>query len=283
MQYGFKPALFEFAVLDTTEAEFDGLTLHELWTKHRSEVFGDGLPDKERFPLLVKILDARQRMSIQVHPPADIAAEMGGEPKTEMWYIAEADPEAALYVGLKSGVSREDFERGAAEGTTESQVHRIQSNAGDFMFIPSGRLHAIGGGQVIYEIQENSDTTYRVFDWNRVGLDGSPRQLHVDESLRCIDFDDVEPEMDQPDGETLVDCPLFRVERWEIGSGDAREAAGGGSFAILSVVAGEVRCGGRPFAKGDFFVVPASADADTSQLESVSATATVLVTTLPSG
>src|SRR5206468_3104170 len=110
--------------------------------------------------------------SIQVHPPADLARQLGGEPKTEMWYIADATPEAELFVGLKKGVTRSQFEAAVANGTIADRVHRLPVKAGDVMFLPSGRLHAIGAGNVIFEIQQNSDTTYRVFDWNRTGTDG---------------------------------------------------------------------------------------------------------------
>lgn len=257
---------------------FEGLTLNDLWNGHRAEVFGEGFVDSERFPLLVKILDAQDDLSIQVHPPAEVAGELGGEAKTEMWYVASAEPGAALYVGLREGVDREEFERGIAAGTTADQVHRIEPKAGEFIFIPSGRLHAIGAGLVIYEIQENSDTTYRVFDWNRVGLDGVPRDLHVAESLKCIDFADIEPEMGAATGDVLVDCPLFVVQRWDLGAGEGREANSGGRFAIVSVIEGEVRCRSQAFTKGDFFIVPANAkDAELRSDDG----ATVLRTTIP--
>lgn len=261
--------------------DYDGKTLNTLWNEHRAEVFGGDVPASERFPLLVKILDAQDRLSIQVHPPDRVAGELGGEPKTEMWYIAHAEPGAALYVGLAAGVSREDFEKGIKSGDTEAQVHRIECKTGEFIFIPSGRLHAIGAGLLIYEIQENSDTTYRVFDWNRVGLDGTPRDLHVEQSLQCIDFDDVEPAMDSANGETISECEQFKVERWELASGAGRACGDPGSFAIISVVEGEVSCGAAGFAKGDFFLVPANADAAARQLTS-SAGATILRTTIPS-
>ena len=231
-----------------------GGTLASLWSDCRGEVFGDAAPDEERFPLLCKILDCQQRLSLQVHPPADVAAELGGEPKTEMWYVAAADPGAELYVGLNEGVSRESFEAALRNGEAEAQVHRVEVQAGEFLFIPSGRLHAIGGGLLIFEIQQNSDTTYRVFDWNRVGLDGQPRQLHVDESLQCIDFDDVEPGADPvaDDGETLVVCDYFKVSRWKLAADEARSTGG---FAIVTVVEGKVRCGETIFSAGDFFMI----------------------------
>lgn len=258
--------------------EHDGRTLHELWADHRESVFGGGGGGGgERFPLLVKILDARDKLSIQVHPPASVAAELGGEPKTEMWYIAAAEPGAELYVGLKAGVSKADFVAGVAAGTTADQVHRIDVKAGESIFIPSGRLHAIGAGLLIFEIQQNSDTTYRVFDWNRVGLNGKPRDLHVKESIACIDFDDREPAMDVPDGEMLAECPEFRVERWEL-DGEAREAGAAGKFAIIAVTDGHVRCGSSDFGTGDFFLIPADA---ALSLTPHGGRAVVLRTTIP--
>lgn len=232
-----------------------GRSLHDLWTDYRGEVFGERAPDAERFPLLVKILDAREKLSIQVHPPAAVAEELGGEPKTEMWYIVDAEPGAVLYAGLRRGVTREEFEKALREGTAESAVHGIPVAAGDFLFLPSGRLHAIGAGLVIFEIQQNSDTTYRVYDWNRVGLDGKPRTLHIGEALRSINFDDPEPGIGVPDGDTLVQSPLFRVSRRTIRS--AAPWGTEGEFSILAVVSGALEARGMVLRPGDFALVPA--------------------------
>ena len=227
-------------VSDRVEAQSeaaDGTTLHELWTKHRAEVFGGNASPCERFPLLMKILDACDDLSIQVHPPRDVAAALNGEPKTEMWFIAHAEPGAKIYAGLKSGVTRADFERALQDGTVAEVVHVISPCTGDCLFIPSGRVHAIGAGLLIYEIQQNSDTTYRVFDWNRVGLDGQPRALHVQESLRSIDFEDCEPRVQQiaPDG-TLVKCEYFDVKLRD----QAGAAGQSGEGVTLAVVSGEI-------------------------------------------
>jgi mannose-6-phosphate isomerase len=255
-----------------TNGPFEGKTLHELWTKHRAQIFGTDLPDSPRFPVLIKILDARDDLSIQVHPPADLAPEMGGEPKTEMWYIAAADPGATLYVGLKKGETRESFEKSIQDGTVEKAVHALHPKAGDSIFIPSGRLHAIGAGFLIHEIQQNSDTTYRVFDWNRMGLDGKPRALHVEESLKSIDFADFEPEMDTPNGNTLASCEYFQVDRREIGNGDTILAANPERFAIISVAEGAVQAGGTIHGPGSFLLLPVGckgviASGDTQILE----------------
>ena len=237
-----------------------GKTLHDLWVNHHEEIFGTGLAG-ERFPLLIKILDARDDLSIQVHPPREVAAELGGDPKTEMWYIADCDPDAQLYVGFKKGVTREDFGASLSEGSVADKVHAITPSPGESIFIPSGRLHAIGAGFLIYEIQQNSDTTYRVFDWNRLGLDGQPRQLHVEKSMRSINFDDIEPGMDQPNGPVIAQCEHFVVEEHDVPSG-ASISNPGDQFSILTVVSGQLTSkGGRQFRAGDFLLLPRGADA----------------------
>ena len=199
-----------------------GRTLNELWRSHRREVFGEALSAHPavRFPLLIKVLDCADDLSVQVHPPAAIAPEMGGEPKSEMWHFVEATPGAKLYAGLRRGVTRAGFEQALTEGTVAESVHVLEPVAGDSLMVPSGRLHALGAGLLVFEIQQNSDTTYRVFDWNRVGLDGKPRQLHVAESLRCIDFEDFEPVLHAAAAaEPRAECEHFRVERASAESG----------------------------------------------------------------
>jgi mannose-6-phosphate isomerase len=203
-----------------TNGPFAGKDLRWLMENHAADLLGDAAPQHGRFPLLIKILDAQDKLSLQVHPPAARAAELGGEPKTEMWYIAEAAPGAELYVGLKRGVSRAEFERKIKAGTVAECFHRVSVRATDAMFLPSGRVHALGAGLVIFEIQQNSDTTYRVFDWNRLGLDGKPREVHVPQSLASIDFNDFEPSLlpsafvrqGAQQVRPLVSDPLFTVE-----------------------------------------------------------------------
>jgi mannose-6-phosphate isomerase len=245
-----------------------GRTLRTLMEQYGPDILGAATAaDGGRFPLLCKILDARQRLSLQVHPPAH--ATHLGEPKTEMWYIAAAAPGAELFVGLMPGVTRKAFEDAVARGTVAECFHRIPVAAGDAMFLPSGRVHAIGAGLVIFEIQQNSDTTFRVHDWNRVGLDGKPRELHIPQSLASIDFDDVEPALidASPTREgaftqrMLVDDPLFRVELLR-----AETAGDWGTRAsrpqVFSCVAGSatVRANGMSerLHAGDFCLIPAS-------------------------
>jgi len=237
-----------------------GATLHELWTARRDEIFGGGYDAHPRFPILVKVLDARDKLSIQVHPPARLAAKLSGEPKTEMWFIADCDPGAKLYIGLKRGVTRADFEKAIASGTVADCVHEVSPVPGESIFLASGRLHAIGAGFLIHEIQQNSDTTYRVFDWNRVGLDGKPRSLHVEQSLASIDFNDFEPAMDVPVGNTLAACPYFRTDRQLLETGEPAQLPEDGRFAILTVAEGSLTsAGGRSFGKGSFLLLPRGA------------------------
>jgi len=251
---------------------FAGRDLHWLMDQHGPALLGKARALNGHFPLLIKILDAQDTLSLQVHPPAAKAAELKGEPKTEMWFITEAQPDAALYVGLRPGMTRADFERKVADGTVAECFHRHAVRAGEAMFLPSGRVHAIGAGNVIFEIQQNSDTTYRVFDWNRVGLDGQPRELHLEQSLASIDFQDFEPALashaTRSQGEAtvreLARCPLFVVEQWSLAAGHTATLAPA-TMHILGAVSGELSvesAAGRLLLQaGEFALVPASVTA----------------------
>jgi len=246
-----------------------GKDLRWLMENYAAQLLGNARALNSRFPLLIKLLDARGKLSLQVHPPATKAAELGGEPKTEMWYVAHAAPGAELYVGLKGGVTRAEFERRIQDGSVADCFHRVPVKAGDVMFLPSGRVHAIGAGLVLFEIQQNSDTTYRVFDWNRVGLDGKPRELHIEQSLASIDFNDMEPRLvesrfeERGDVQTrvLVHDPSFTVHESTTNAGVTVPLAPG----LMQIIA----ClGGRmtvlfdhdryPLAPGTFCLIPAA-------------------------
>jgi len=246
-----------------------GKDLRWLMENHAADLLGDAKSLCGRFPLLIKILDAQDKLSIQVHPPAARAIELGGEPKTEMWYVAEAAPGAELYVGLKRGVTRAEFEGKVKTGTVAECFHRVSVQPGDALFLPSGRVHALGAGLVIFEIQQNSDTTYRVFDWNRLGLDGKPRELHVPQSLASIDFDDFEPSLlsrgfvqqGAQQVRPLVRDPLFTVEAHRAGAG-ANVPLRPGKMQIIAVLTGQIEVGrGQAtvaLVPGQFCLVPAS-------------------------
>jgi mannose-6-phosphate isomerase len=201
-----------------------GRDLRWLMEHHARDLLGSAHALNGRFPLLVKILDARTVLSLQVHPPAAVAPRLGGEPKSEMWFITDAEPQAGIYVGLKRGTSRTEFESRLKDGTVANCVHWVPVTQADAMWLPSGRVHGLGAGTVMFEIQQNSDTTYRVFDWNRVGLDGKPRELHVDQAMASIDFNDFEPSLIQSKFSRsptvkvryLVDNPLFTINACQV-------------------------------------------------------------------
>jgi mannose-6-phosphate isomerase len=237
------------------EGPLAGRSLHDLWVNFREELFG-GVPDTPRFPLLIKLLDAQEKLSLQVHPPPEIAESLGGEAKTEFWYVLAAEPNAEIFVGLRKSMTRDQFENALKSGTVADCVHSIRMKSGAAMLLPSGRFHAIGAGNLLVEVQQNSDTTYRVFDWNRVDEQGERRQLQVDQALQCIDFNDVAPEPITPSGELLVRNKSFEVQKWSL---DAQRAiAPLGQFGIVLCLTGALQCAGVDFTPGDFFLVPAS-------------------------
>lgn len=249
---------------------FAGKDLHWLMENYPKELLCEAHAPNGRFPLLIKLLDAQEKLSLQVHPPAAKALELGGEPKTEMWYIADAAPGAELYVGLRRGVTPVDFESKVRDGSVADCFHRIRVKTGDAMFLPSGRVHAIGAGLVIFEIQQNSDTTYRVFDWNRVGLDGKSRELHIEQSLASIDFTDFEPGIVAPKisenpnliVRRLVRDPLFIVELWKTRNADTvlwrkSEMQIIGVVTGTAVISSTTSDSALKLAAGEFCLIPA--------------------------
>jgi len=249
-----------------------GKTLHWLMELCPAELLGPRRKMPPRFPLLIKIIDARETLSLQVHPPPDKAAQLGGEPKTEMWYVVQAGPGAEFFAGLKKGVSRAEFETKLSRQTIAECFHRIPVKPGDALFLPSGRVHALGAGTVIFEIQQNSDTTYRVFDWNRLDEHGKGRPLHVEQSLASIDFADIEPSLlprQTIPAHPGTIRPLIKNELFEV---SLRQMAGseplpltGGRMEIIGVTDGALRIetGGDilPLSAGQFCLIPAQCPA----------------------
>ncbi len=221
----------------------------------------------DRFPLLIKFIDARDRLSIQVHPGDEFALANEGElGKTEMWYIVEADEGAQLVFGLTPDYSREAYDRTIADGTVETLLNYVKVKAGDVYFIPSGLVHAIGAGILICEIQQSSNVTYRVYDYNRPGKDGKPRELHVEKAREVIvnyTPDEIEAmrysAKPKSDG-LLASCDKFEVSRYDISGVQALEV-GEDSFVSLTFTdgEGEILCAGEssPFAKGETYYLPA--------------------------
>ena len=252
-----------------------GKTLHELWTEYRSSIFGDVL-EAPKFPLLIKLLDAHDKLSLQVHPPEEVASKLGGEPKTEFWYVAAADPGAELFIGFRRSLTREQFEKTLGNGTVADHVHNIRVRAGDAVFLPAGRIHAVGGGNLLFEIQQSSDTTYRVFDWDRPGKDGKPRQLHITQALDSINFGDVTPKLCEQKGESLLRHDLFEIQKWSL---DQPRQIASGEFAIVCCLSGKLACAGVDLAPGGIFLVPAQLR--DRELEPRAPGTTVLRVTIP--
>lgn len=229
---------------------FAGKTITELVQEYPVELLGSKFTGG-RFPLLIKIIDAGQKLSLQVHPD-ETACEVlgnGAQPKTEMWYIIHADPNAKIIAGLQPGVETETFLAQASSAECEKSLVIYDSKPGDAYFIKAGLVHAIGAGNLLLEVQQNSDTTYRISDWGRVGTDGKPRQLHVEESRKSINSSLTDsplvPRADDPEKgnrqyPVVDDCPFFHVEdlrlwnAWE-------DSTDGSTFHLITAVDHPVR------------------------------------------
>ena len=252
-------------------------SLRDLIENNPEDILGRNWKKDDKFPILVKWLDCQQRLSLQVHPPASIAPKLGGEPKTENWYIVDAQPHATLMAGLKKEVTRNKFKCNLQSNTLEPLIHSIPVKKGESIFIPSGRIHAIGAGNLILEVQQNSDTTYRVYDWERVGLDGNPRQLHTQESLQSTNFSDFEPETIKPTNEDqlLVESDVFNLNKRVLLAGTTLKFEVG-EPRILSVVEGclQTNCEGVTVTKGDNVLIPAR-----NSFESIAKVDTVVLIT----
>ncbi len=234
-----------------------GQTLLEIMNSLGRDLVGQrsqAMLARGKFPLLIKLLDANQPLSVQVHPDDAYANryENGELGKTEMWYILHAEPGAYLIYGLKPGVTPDSFRQAIEAGTLETCLHQLPVEAGDTVFIPAGSIHAIMAGIVLAEIQQNSDTTYRVYDWNRVGADGQARPLHLDKAIDVINFAQIEPGRFQPQlleenddlcRESISTCPYFNVERVTLPKEGAKFKGhcDGSTFEIWGLMAGQGR------------------------------------------
>ena len=191
---------------------YAGCTLPDLVATFGAELMGTSA-GRGGFPLLVKIIESRDRLSLQVHPNEETAKLSGGDPKTEMWYVLDAEPGATLFAGLREGVDREMLSRSLQEGTAEMTVAQYEVRRGEVLFIPGGLVHAVGGGCRLYEVQQTSDTTWRLHDWNRVDTKtGLPRPLHVQEGLAAIDWSLMPPALLRAGSteDALISCASFR-------------------------------------------------------------------------
>ena len=243
-----------------TNGPYAGRTLSWYLDWEGRRMLGNNCREFDCFPLLIKLIDAEEPLSIQVHPSDEYAlAHEGQLGKTEMWVVLEAEPGGFIYYGFERPVTREEFARRIGDGTLTEVLHKAPAKAGDVFFIPSGTLHAIGKGLVIAEIQQNSNVTYRVFDYDRKGPDGQKRPLHVEKALEVTDLRPVKP---MAFGPHLGSCPYFTVDR-KLGSFQA--VCGEETFQALLIAEGEGKaaCGTeiRTVKKGDCLFLPAGSGA----------------------
>lgn len=247
----------------------DGLTLSQLIERHKERLVGKDVYDKygNHFPLLVKIIDAEQDLSLQVHPDDELASQRHNcTGKTEMWYVLDHKPGARILSGLSQPSSPSDYERRVADGTILDIVASHESHQGDVFFLPSGRIHGIGAGNLIAEVQQTCDITYRVYDYDRRDANGNTRELHVEQARDAINYevasDYVLPNPGDKQGDApLVKCQYFDVHRHIVDGVDTIDM--NGSFLIVMCVKGTViitdnNGNETPMHRGESILVPAS-------------------------
>lgn len=241
-----------------------GQSLRQISETHSQWLFGNS--QEPRLPLLLKYLDCQRALSVQVHPEDAYAKKMNPPDlgKTEAWYIVDAEPGAELFAGLKSGIGPDQLRSAIAKGEVETCLHRIEPKRGDCIFIPAGTVHALGAGLLVAEIQQASNTTFRLFDWNRLDPQGKPRALHIEQSLEVIDFASGPRPLQAPMAteqsgrERLVKCDKFTFDRLT----GSLSLAGDGRFHLLTAPYGGVtlRSGSEELtlSTGESAIVPAA-------------------------
>ena len=272
-----------------TEGNDAGLTLTQLVQRYGADLVGEDVYRRygDRFPLLIKLIDAHRDLSIQVHPDDEMARRCHNcSGKNEMWHILEADEGAVIRTGFKRSITLEESDRCLSDGTILDVINSTQSKSGDTFYIPAGQIHAIGTGNLLVEIQQSSDITYRVWDYNRRDADGNLRQLHVAQAREALDFSARECQVHDEQGTchgltNLVSSPEFDVRRLEFEDGYKLECAGPHSFVAVVCIQGEttLQAMGMPsteLRQGETALIPAAAD----RVE-MTGSATLLMVTVP--
>ena len=250
--------------------ECDGMTINDICKKYGRDFYGDSMNEGDDFPLMLKILDAKDKLSVQVHPDDEYAAkyENGGKGKTEAWYILHADNEASLVYGFKEDMTKESFKSAIDEGRVEEVLNKVKCNTGDVFYIPSGTIHAVGKGLVIAEIQQSSNTTYRVYDYNRRDNNGNLRELHIDKALDVSNMkSSVGKEKTEGSVEKSAGCTVRHIISGqyfyfdEIGISEKFAANTDGLLHMMFIAEGEFGINGIRLKKGDSILIPASTGA----------------------
>lgn len=221
--------------------DYRGRKLSELITEQGAAIIGEGFDPSEGMPLLVKFLDASAWLSVQVHPNDEQARALEGDPrgKTEAWVMLATDPDAKLVIGVKAGTSRTAMTESIRAGTLEDLLVYGEVQAGDVLYMPANTIHAVGPGILLYEVQQSSNMTYRLYDWNRMGLDGKARELHIEKGVQVSNVEAL-PDITHPTGEAIVDGKYFQTLRHQLND-DSLSLDTRGHFHALTCIAGKVR------------------------------------------
>ena len=227
--------------------DFEGDEINDLVETFMGDLVGEGVFDRygEQFPLLIKIIDANDWLSVQVHPDDELAEKRElGNGKTEMWYVMQADPGAELVTGFNCEMNRMKYIRVLKDNAIQTVLNHESVNKGDVFYLPAGRVHALGPGIMVAEIQQTSDVTYRIYDWDRIDLAGMPRELHIPQSLDAIDFDPVEhfkTDYECAVNKTVpvVDSPYFTTRLLQLEGAMAKDYSELDSFVLLMPVEGK--------------------------------------------
>lgn len=265
---GWMLSCHEAGASSVANGEYAGKSFADV-VKENPALCGTNAENFEDFPILIKFIDAMDNLSVQVHPTKEYCELTGkGQSKTECWYIIDCEEDAGLILGFKDKISPEEFKAAIAGNTLTDYVETVKVKKGDFFFIDSGTLHAICKGILLAEVQESSNTTYRIYDYNRVGADGKPRELHVEDGAAVTKLekysqpDFSNPELDTDERKLLCDCPLFKVWKLDVEDSHAN-SADEKSFVSLLIMDGEgtLECCGEALSlrKGDSFFIPANA------------------------
>lgn len=250
--------------------EFKGKSLTELIDELPNEILGTAVYERfgKQFPLLFKYLDAREDLSIQVHPNDQLAKERHNSfGKTEMWYVMQADDDARIIVGFKEDSSKEEYVESLNNKSLESILDSVKAKAGDVFFLETGTVHAIGAGLVVAEIQQTSDITYRLYDFDRIDAQGNKRELHVDLALDAINYSKVDTyktyEKKENESNVIVDCPYFTTDFIPL-NGEKNVVKNGTSFTVLMCIDGEfealIENVRYKYTKGDTVLIPAAVE-----------------------
>lgn len=219
--------------------------------ENNPEILGENVKRFERFPLMVKLIDAKQNLSVQVHPSDEYALKYEHSyGKTEMWFVVDAEEGAGLYIGFNRDITEQEFSDRIANGTLQEVLNFIPVKPGEWYFIESGTVHAIGAGVVICEVQQNSNLTYRLYDYGRVGADGKPRELHVEKGKKVSKLTAYTPDK-------RMACEYFDCSRFDI-SGKKSFSVGADSFLAIIILSGSLDVGGTRYDKGDTVFIPAA-------------------------